>query len=328
MAGFVTPIQPSRAPAQQPAGSSPVRVSDAVVGTNTRTSLWPDRWPVIAKGECIELVEAAAPEEQANVKSALPCGECELNTKCLTAKRKEIGPLMYDREQNTKPRASGSSLFPMDLFKPCLRPQESLVPYWQKPEGIEHHLKVVQAWDLAWSERIGGDWLVCMTGLLDLRNGQRRLLDINRWRQISFDDQVNLISLTREQYQADLVVIESDAAQQIWAKHVGRNTSVPVLPHPAADKTHLAKGVPGLLISLSNRKWEIPYEAGSYHREHVDAFLGEAEAFGWVDGKLEGVGEHDDTVMCWWHLSWAMDRLTLLGGGVGEVHRGVQPGRH
>lgn len=326
MVGFVRPVQRTADVAPTPAKSKPVHPAELVVATNTRTSLWPDRWPVIAKVECVEAVEAAPPELQADVKLSLPCGTCEKAPGCLTAKRKEIGPLMYDREQNTRPRASGSSLFPMELFSPCLRLDESMVPYWQKPEGVEQYFRVVQAWDLAWSEKIGGDWLVCMTAVVDMRSGQRRMLDISRWRQVSFDDQVQLIGAQHQRYESDLVVIESDAAQSIWAKHVGRNTQVPVMQHSAATKTDLASGVPSLLIALSNRKWVIPYEPGSYHREHTDAFLGEAEAFGWQDGKLEGVGEHDDTVMCWWHLSWAIDRITTIG--MVEHHRGVQPGRH
>lgn len=318
MVGFVVPLQRKLPPEV---------VERNAIATNTRNSLWPERWPVIAKQECVDQVEAVPPEEQADVKLRLPCGTCEEAHRCLTAKRKEIGPLMYDREINTQPRASGSSLFPMELFRPCLRPEESLVPYWHKPLGIESYLKVVQAWDIAWSEKIGGDWLVCMTGVVDLRDGSRRLLDVNRWRQIGFDDQVKLIGSQHEVFQSDLVVIESDAAQQVWTQHLGRNTSVPVLPHSAGDKQSLARGVPSLLISLSNRKWSIPYRDGSYHREHVDAFLGEAEAFGWTDGGLEGVGEHDDTVMCWWHLSWGMDKLAPQFGAA-ERHRGVQETRH
>lgn len=309
--GFVRPLQRVVDP-----GSVPVRPAPApkqrIQSTNTRSSLWPERWPAIALPECIEKVEAAPPELQADVKRELPCQTCEAKAGCLNAKRKEIGPLMYDRELLTTPRASGSSLFPMELFNPCLRPEESLVPYWHKPLSLESRYRIVQAWDIAWSEKIGGDWLVCMTALLDLEDGQRRLLDINRWRQVSFDDQMKLIEATWQQFAADLVVIESDAAQQVWTKHLGRTSSVPVLQHEAGDKQSLARGVPSLLISLSNRKWVFPTEPGSYHQEHLEAFFHEAEAFGWTDGHLEGVGEHDDTVMCWWHLSWAMDRLAVF----------------
>lgn len=292
-----------------------------------KLALWPGRWPVVALDSCIQELADAPPGKVVEVRLKLPCGSCESAGGCLTAKRKEIGPIMYDRELLTTPRSSGSSLFPMEMFKPCLRPDRPLVPYWHKPFMDEGRYRVVQAWDLAWSEKVGGDWLVCMTGCVDLEDGTRSLLDVMRWQQVEFADQVKLIEAQCKQYGADLVVIESDAAQSIWAQHVGKTTAVPVMKHTAGEKTNLASGVPSLLIALANRKWVIPYMEGTYHHENVVAFLNEAEAFSWVDGKLQGVGEHDDLVMCWWHLSWGMGRF-LSAGTAGETHRGVQDGVH
>ncbi len=75
-------------------------------GVNTRNSLWPIRWPAIALQTCIDTVEAAPPELQSQVKWDLPCKTCPMNIACLNAKRKELGPLMYDREILTSPRTS------------------------------------------------------------------------------------------------------------------------------------------------------------------------------------------------------------------------------
>lgn len=298
---------------------------------NTRVSLWPDRWPaiahhVLADGRtCVQTVEEAPPDEQAQVKWALPCADCEKNTACLNAKRKELGPLLYDREELTRPRSSESSLFPYELFEPCLRKEESLVPYWHKPFSIEHRYGIASAWDLAWSEKIGGDYMVKMTGYVDRQTGTRKILDIWRGNRLSFEEQVDKIVDEWGRFQDDVVVLESDAAQAIWAQYIGDTTAVPTLPHSAGGKADLAMGVPGLILSLEQGRWEIPYAVGSYHHENAEIFLAEAEAFGWVDGKLQGVGEHDDTVMAWWHLSWALDRLA--GTTPGRHRAGVQPGR-
>lgn len=302
------------------------RVSLAQV--NTRNALWADRWPAIALQECIDIVEAAPHDEQAEVKFNLPCAQCVKNTACLNAKRKELGSLMYSREILTHPRTSDSSLFPRDLFAPMLMRQEVLVPFYRKPFSVEHEYATVQAWDIAWSEKTGGDWLVCMTGVVHLPSGKRRLLDIARWQRLTFKEQCELIETSHVAYQSDLVVIETAAAQDVWRQNMAADTTVPVTGHTAGGKTDLAHGVPGLLILLENRKWEFPYgPKGTYHRENMETFLNECEAFGWVDGKLQGVGEHDDTVMCWWHLNWGMDRYTAMRSG--ETHRGVVPGaRH
>jgi hypothetical protein len=155
----------------------------------------------------------------------------------------------------------------------------------------------------------------------------RTLLDVERWQRVSFDDQVALIEAKWRAYQADIVVLEEDGAQKVWQQHMRRNTAVPVVPHAASNKTNLSAGVPGLLIALENGRWKFPYKVGSYHREEMDVFLSEAESFGWVDGKLQGVGEHDDTVMTWWHLSWGIDRLQFMATRLtGRI--GTQPGRY
>jgi len=200
------------------------------------------------------------------------------------------------------------------------------VKFWNKPFSVEERYGVASAWDLAWSERIGGDWLVKMTGMVDRETGMRSILDIGRWQRLTFDDQIDLIGAEWQLFKDDVVVIESDASQKVWSQHLTRNTSVPVMPHAAGGKSDLASGVPGLILQLEQKRWEIPYERGSYHHENAEIFMAEAEAFGWSDGKLQGVGEHDDTVMAWWHLAWALDRLQVAERR--SYRRGVQSGRY
>lgn len=307
-----------------PGDDQPGDASVAVV--NTRTSLWPERWPAIALQECIDKVEAAPPEQQAQVKWDLPCKTCPMRTQCLNAKRKELGALMYDREILTSPRTGSSSLFPLELFQPMLSRTTNCVPSWRKPFSREHEYAVVQAWDLAWSEKTGGDWLVFVCGVIHRKSGRRRLLDIERWQRQSFGQQIALIEEKWKLFDADLVVIESDAAQRVWTQHMAETTAVPVVAHSAGGKRDLGAGVPGLLLQFENRKWEFPYAQG-YHRAEMDVLLSEFEAFGWVDDKLQGVGEHDDTVMAFWHMDWGMGRFAA-GLGIGEMRAGVQDGRY
>jgi hypothetical protein len=306
-----------------PAGAAP----PAGVGrVNTRHSLWPERWPVIALQECIDKIEAASPAEQPEVRRLLPCGDCTEAPRCLTAKRKEIGPLLYDREELTSPRTSESSLFPRDLFEPMLDPGTACMPHYRKPFGAEDRYLVVSGWDLAWSEKVGGDWLVRFTALADRRTGRFRLLDLSRWQGLRYTQQCALIEADHYLYSTDLVVLEGDAAQVIWRQNLEESTSLPVISHHAASaKRDLRVGVPSLLIDLANGRWSFPHHEGGRGYDEVENFLTECEAFGWQDGKLEGSGEHDDTVMAWWHCQWGL-RL-MLGGAGDEVYRGIQPGR-
>lgn len=291
-----------------------------VARVNTRNALWPERWPAIAKQSCIDEVEAADPGDQSRVKFDLPCASCELSSACLNAKQKELGTLLYDREILTRPRSEGSTFFPRELFEPYLNRALSFQRSLYRDEWAADGTAVAQAWDLAWSERTGGDWLVCATALVNLKTGKRQLLGLERWQRLLFTEQCNLIEARSRAYGADIVCLESDAAQLIWKQHIAATTGVPVIAHSAGEKRNLATGVPSLLIELQNGKWEFPYNPHGWNHDLMDVFLNEAEAFGWLDGKLEGVGEHDDTVMAFWHLDWTIKKK-ILGGAWGEAER-------
>jgi hypothetical protein len=297
----------------------------AVVDINTRVSLWQKRWPPIALQKCVDLVEEAPPELRAEIKRELPCKTCHKNTACLNAKRKELGPILYDRELLTSARSDESSLFPRRLMRPMLDPGRSCLPHYLKPYGMEHRLVVGSAWDLAWSEKVGGDWLVKITGELDLHTGRERVIDIRRWQGKTFAEQCDLIVQQHALYHDDLVVIEADAAQVIWAQTVEASSDVPVLRHAAGDeKQSLHVGVPALLIDFSNRRWSFPYRVNGTRVSEVENLLIELAAFGYVDGKLQGVGEHDDTVMALWHLWYG---LKMASGGITEFRAAVTSGR-
>jgi hypothetical protein len=304
-------------------GQKPRRATAKV---NTRTALWTERWPAIALQACIDEVEKAPPEDRARVKRELPCQDCPKNTACLNAKRKEIGPLLYDREILTKPRSSESSLFPREMFDPMLNPNRSMTPFYVKSSGLERYEFVVSGWDLAWSEKVGGDHLVRSTGVVDLRNGRKRLINIHRYPQgLTYTQQCTLIAADHQKFREDVVVIEADAAQVIWAQTLENTTTVPVLRHAAGDdKRDLATGVPGLLIDFDSQRWDFPYMEDGLGYDEMESLLTEFEAFGWVDGKLEGVGEHDDMVMAYWHMWWGM---RLMGQTIDEFYNGNQPGR-
>lgn len=285
----------------------------------TLQALWQDRWPTIALPECVARVDAAAPDARHQVRMGLPCDQggpnpepgvddCPAAGRCLTAKRKAMGSLLFDRENLTRPRSSASSMFPRELWEPCLDRHDDLVPHYNKPFGHSMRLGVASAWDVAWSERTGGDYVVKMTGVIDRETGKRRIVDILRVKGLTFAQQKELTVAEWRKYHDDVVVVESNAAQVLYAQELER-TPVPVLRHPMQKKGDLEKGIPRLVVQLEARKWELPYRDGGFHHEHAEVFLAECEAFGWNNGKLEGVGEHDDTVAAWHHLAWALDRL-------------------
>lgn len=281
-------------------------------GLGKRTALWNERWPLIALQECIDQVAAAPRGEKEAVRWQLPCQDCPKNTACLTAKQKELGGLLYDREIRTKPRAAASSLFPFDSWLPMLKTEMQMVKTFVKPFGDEARYVVVTGWDIAWSEKSGGDWLAKFTAVKDRQTGKKRILDIDRWQRKGFQEQMGMIEESWGRYRDDLVVIEDAFAQRIWVQYLSTTTQVPVLGHGAGDKKSFQHGVPGLLLDIERQVWEVPYAPDGYKIDMVKLFLSEAEAFGWQDDKLEGVGEHDDTVMAWWHCNWGLEKMSTV----------------
>jgi hypothetical protein len=59
---------------------------------------------------------------------------------------------------------------------------------------------------------------------------------------------------------------------------------------------------------LENGKLRVPWHPDT--RPAVQNWIGEMQAFGWADGKLQGVGSHDDTVMA----MWICDHACRIGG--------------
>lgn len=288
---------------------------------NTRHSLWGSRWPAIALQSCIDAVEAAPVALQPQVRRDLPCSVCPENTRCLNAKRKEVGPLLFDREINTWPRSSESSLFPRSLMSPMLDPGYECLTHYRKPEGMRDRYLVVNGWDLAWSEKVGGDWIVRTTAVADRRTGHRRVLDVERHQRLTYPEQTRLIEADHGRFSADLTVLEGDAMQKVYRQSLVESSGIEVLSHLAAgEKRDLRTGVPGMLIDFANRRWTFPHRREGRGYDVIETMLDEFEAFGWQDGKLEGAGEHDDCVMSFWHTWWG---LRLLLGHPEEMASGL-----
>jgi hypothetical protein len=289
-------------------------------------SLWHERWPYIALQVCVDAVGEVPKESREEIRWSLPCADCSESDRCLTAKEREIGSLLFDREQRTKPRAQGSSLFPRERMEKVLDYTTAMSDYYRKPYG-KSGLVVGSAWDFAWSERAGGDWLTKVTGVMDRENGNMiDVLDINRWQQLEFQAQCELIIGEHAKYNDDFVVFEEAAAQLVWRQYVTSKSSVPVVPHGVNEKKDLLIGIPGLIIDVDNRKWRFPFKSGTRNHEVMEQFLSECENFGWSGDKLEGVGEHDDLVVAWWHLRWGFTRYRVPPGKVGLIDRGEEQG--
>lgn len=241
-------------------------------------------------------------------------------------KRAEIGAVRFTREILVEPVSDDMSLFPESLFRgsPTEQFQARLgMPMsWWRAIGIK---SVYIGVDLALSASTGADFTVVFVIGVD-QHGNRWVMDILRAKGMPFDKQLGLINTAGRRYQADLIYIESNQMQRVWGDELIRTTDLPIKKFvttgtgkaqkgtpkgntTSQNKNSLEGGVPIVRVGLENQKWRIPRgDANSVERTEI--WINEMRSFSWVEGKLQGVGTHDDTVMA----CWLADQAARRGG--------------
>lgn len=218
--------------------------------------------------------------------------------KKLRDKREEIGAVAFAREILCEAITDDIAIFPPSLFPPCF--DKTLTCRPTRKTIRERGWSVFLGVDIARSASVAADYFVIFVIGVD-RQGTHYIIDIIREKGLPFNRQQELIKLTARRYGADLIFIESNNMQQVWSDEVIRTTDLPVKPFQtrAQNKYPLDKGVPSLRILLENGKIGIP-RGDEYSIKITDEWITEATQFGFIEGKLTGIGEHDDIVMAWW----------------------------
>jgi len=216
----------------------------------------------------------------------------------LYAKREEIQGIAFAREIMCEPITDDISIFPSYLFPPLYDMNLRLRP--TKAEIEQRGWQVFMGVDIARSASVGADYFVIFVIAKD-KEGQHYVIDIRRSKGLPFKSQLDQIAIAAQLYDPALIFIESNAMQQVYTDEIRRLSDLPVKEFVtlATNKYPLDKGVPGLRILLEGKKLTIPRGDAESVRV-TDEWITECTQFGYVEGKLQGIGEHDDTVMAFW----------------------------
>lgn len=246
----------------------------------------------------------------------------------LMRRREQIGTLAFDQEFMCQPVDESSSLFPFSLVSSCFDPTLKLVKYYDptydckecgmsfyserkvrehiekihggNPDGrYRRPLRVFIGCDLAISASTGADYTCYITlGVDDF--GVRYILDIFREKGLSYRAQIEKLKELNIRYSPRLIFVESNQFQKVIVDMARDLTDLPVKEFVTTRrKNQLEEGVPSLRILFENRKFRIP-RGDEYSIEKTQVLVRELQAFGFAEGKLQGIGEHDDTVMALW----------------------------
>lgn len=234
----------------------------------------------------------------------------------LEKRRAEIGSIRFTREFLCQPVADDMSLFPGHLFRgePVEQPLIKLgMPkeFWNKL-GVQIFVGV----DFAMSSSVQADFTVVWVMGVD-GNGNRWIVDIRRMKGLSYQDQLSLINEVGKLYDPGLIFLESNQMQRIFGDELIRTTDLPIKQFvTGVQKNSLDKGVPSLRVLLENKKFRIP-RGDKASVELTNEWVNEMRSFTWADGKLQGVGSHDDTVMACWICDQAI-RQGAFGFSFGD----------
>ncbi len=82
-----------------------------------------------------------------------------------------------------------------------------------------------------------------------------------------------------------------------------------ILPHTTGrEKSRFPDGIPAIKVALMHGLWIVPSGDAAAHR-FAKTWQAELSAFGWKDGRLTGLGAHDDAVMATWFAELAIREL-------------------
>lgn len=234
----------------------------------------------------------------------------------LLARKEEVGSVRFSREYLCIPISDESSLFPEKILVDCYDHSYEMPTSLSADERKD--IQIFCGVDLALSTTVGADYTVITTvGVDKFKN--RWILDIRRKKGLSMTEQLREIEDVAHVYRPLKILIEDNAFQKVFRDELVRNTDLPIegFTTTAHNKNSLERGVPSLQMLFENRKFVIPRKTERCRRI-TDVLVNELKCFTFVDGKLQGLGAHDDTVMSLWIASEACNSFRFDFSFVGE----------
>jgi len=226
----------------------------------------------------------------------------------LLTKKDEIGLIRYGREFLVSPISDEMSLFPISLFRGNPVEQFSLklgmpLQFWLD-KGIVPYAGV----DFAISSTVQADYTVII--ILGLDNfGNRWLIDMFRKKGLPYREQQSEINRMGRIYDPGLMTLEANQMQRIFGDELIRETDLPIYKFvtTAQNKNSLEFGVPELRVLFENGKFRIP-RGDAHSIELTDILIDEFRSMTFLDGRVQSVGQHDDTVLACWLCNQAIKR--------------------
>jgi hypothetical protein len=221
------------------------------------------------------------------------------NKENLLKRKDEVGSTRFSREYLCNAVSDDASLFPDYIIEKCLDSNVEMLPYITREEYKE--LDIFMGVDLALSSTVGADFTVITTVARRRADGLRILLDVTRFRGKSMKEQLRSIQDLANAFKPLKIFVENNGFQRVFVDELVQNTDLPVegFTTTAHAKNDASRGVLQLQVIMESGRFVIPRKTEKC-REKTDPLINELRAFSYVEGKLQGLGAHDDCVMSLW----------------------------
>ena len=229
--------------------------------------------------------------------------------KDLMDKRETQGNIIFSRENLCRPIVNEASIFPMSILVRSLVRMENYTLVRNREDFPIKFNKVVVGCDFAISSSVGSDYTVLSVWGVQEESDEMWLLDLYREKGKSYMEQMQTLKAINVRFRPDVMVMETNAFQQIFAQESDRQ-GLPVVGHnTGTEKNDLKTGWPSLAILFERGKIHIPI--GDKHSEEVkDLIFSDLGSVAFTDKGLQSVSEHDDISSSFWLASLGKNKIT------------------
>lgn len=225
-------------------------------------------------------------------------GERRFNFQYIKEEREDLGAIFFSREILCLPVSEESSIFPYEIVRKAFIGMDDKCLVSNRMATKGRFVRIVLGCDFAISSTVGADYSVFITiGVDDEEN--YHVLNIFRDNGISYSAQKNKIKELHANFQYDVIYCESNQMQSIFPQELEKEGLPVFAHHTGANKINLKTGLPNLSVLFEKKKIKFP-RGDEESINKTDVIVSELGGMAFTDSGIQGVGEHDDTVMALW----------------------------
>ena len=206
----------------------------------------------------------------------------------LEKRKREIGSLKFTREYLCVPISTGTMLFSPEYIEKCYD-DDAILIHGRREGEYRYYI----GYDPSLS--IDGDFTVMLVLEVD-ENQNKRIVHMVRQKDLDFRSHITMMIGLCRRFQPEIVMIETNTFAKSFAMELKDITDYPIKEFTMSRKKK-EEIILNLQMNIENHKIKFP-RGNEESRKVSNLIIEELSTFGIsYNGKIEGVGAHDDIVI-------------------------------